>query len=374
MNRWSMTAAALALSSTLAAAPPAANAPTASTAPTASIVTQAHEGDFVLHDFHFASGESLAELRLHYTTLGKPQRDAQGRVTNAVMILHGTGGDGHQFLRAQFADVLFAAGGLLDAARYYIILPDNIGHGHSSKPSDGAHAHFPHYAYADMVEAQYRLLTQGLGVERLRLLMGTSMGCMHAFMWGELHADRVDALMPLACLTVQIAGRNRMWRHLIIDAITRDPAWQGGDYTSEPSVGLRSAAGILLIAGTAPAQLQRQFPTRDAADHHTDEALAATLDGLDANDLLYQVAASRDYDPEARLGEIRAPLMWVNSADDFINPPELGIAERTVTKIPHGKFVLLPVSERTHGHGTHTWAIAWQDYLRELLAESAPNR
>lgn len=333
---------------------------------------QTHEGDFVLHDFHFASGETLAELRLHYTTLGQPRRDAQGRVTNAVLILHGTGGSGHQFLRPQFADVLFAAGGLLDPARYYIILPDNIGHGRSSKPSDGAHAHFPHYAYADMVEAQYRLLTQGLGVDRLRLVMGTSMGCMHAFMWGELHADRVDALMPLACLPVQIAGRNRMWRRLVTEAITTDPAWQGGDYVTEPAVGLRNAAGILLIAGSAPAQQQRQYPTRDAADTHTDGAIAAVLGGLDANDLLYQVSSSRDYDPEARLGEIRAPLMWVNSADDFINPPELGIAEREVRRIPHGKFVLLPVGENTHGHGTHTWAVAWQDYLRELLAESAP--
>ena len=346
----------------------------AAAAAEAPIAQQAHEGDFVLHDFHFASGESLAELRLHYTTLGTPRRDAQGRISNAVMILHGTGGDGHQFLRPQFADVLFGAGGLLDTARYYIILPDGIGHGHSSKPSDGAHARFPHYAYADMVEAQYQLVTRGLGVGRLRLLLGTSMGCMHAFMWGELHPDNVAALMPLACLPVQIAGRNRMWRRLVIDAITSDPAWQNGDYQQEPVMGLRAAATILLIAGTAPAQLQRQYPTRDAADRHADEALAATLDGLDANDLLYQVSASRDYDPQAKLTEIRAPLMWVNSADDFINPPELGIAEREITRIAHGRFVLLPVGENTHGHGTHTWAVAWQDYLRELLAKSAPGR
>ena len=375
MNNRLAIAAALALSGTLSAAPAApattaAPAPPNTTAP--SILAQAHEGDFVLRDFHFTSGETLAELRMHYTTLGTPQRDAQGRVTNAVMILHGTGGDGHQFLRPQFADVLFAAGGLLDPARYYIILPDNVGHGHSSKPSDGAHAHFPRYAYADMVESQFRLLTEGLGVDHLRLVLGTSMGCMHAFMWGELHADRVDALMPLACLPVQIAGRNRLWRHLVIEAISTDPAWQGGDYVSEPAVGLRNAAGILLIAGTAPAQLQHQYPTRDAADKYTDETLARVLDGLDANDLMYQVAASRDYDPQARLGDIRAPLMWVNSADDFINPPELGIAEREVKKIPHGKFVLLPVSENTHGHGTHTWAAAWQQYLRKLLVESAP--
>ncbi|MGH8252971.1 MAG: alpha/beta fold hydrolase [Steroidobacteraceae bacterium] len=371
MNNWVTIAAALALSTMLPAAPAAA-APLTTAAP--SILAQVHAGDFVLHDFHFASGETLPELRMHYSTLGAPQRDAQGHVTNAVMILHGTGGDGRQFLRPQFADVLFAPGGLLDPARYYIILPDNIGHGHSSKPSDGAHAHFPHYAYADMVESQFRLLTEGLGVDHLRLVLGTSMGCMHAFMWGELHADRVDALMPLACLPMQIAGRNRMWRHLVIEAINTDPAWQGGDYSSEPALGLRNAAGILLIAGTAPAQLQRQYATRDAADQYTDESLARVLDGLDANDLMYQVAASRDYDPEAHLGDIHAPLMWVNSADDFINPPELGIAEREVKKIPRGKFVLLPVSENTHGHGTHTWAAAWQQYLRKLLAESAPRR
>ena len=329
-----------------------------------------HEGDFVLHDFHFASGEALAELRLHYTTLGSPQRDAQGHIINAVMLLHGTGGDGHQFLRPQFADILFAAGGLLDPARYYIILPDNMGHGASSKPSDGLHARFPHYAYADMVEAQYQLLSKGLGVDQLRLILGTSMGCMHAFMWGELHAASVADLMPLACLPVQIAGRNRLWRRMIIDAITSDPAWQNGEYKSEPLEGLRAAADLFIVVGTAPAQLQRQYPTRDAADQYTQQTLSEELQSLDANDLLYQVSASRDYDPAARLGEIRAPVMWVNSADDFINPPELGIAEREVKKIPHGKFVLLPVSELTHGHGTHTWAVAWQDLLRELLTES----
>ena len=329
-----------------------------------------HEGDFVLHDFHFASGEALAELRLHYTTLGSPQRDAQGHIINAVMLLHGTGGDGHQFLRPQFADILFAAGGLLDPARYYIILPDNMGHGASSKPSDGLHARFPHYAYADMVEAQYQLLSKGLGVDQLRLILGTSMGCMHAFMWGELHAASVAVLMPLACLPVQIAGRNRLWRRMIIDAITSDPAWQNGEYKSEPLEGLRAAADLFIVVGTAPVQLQRQYPTRDAADQYTQQTLSEELQSLDANDLLYQVSASRDYDPAARLGEIRAPVMWVNSADDFINPPELGIAEREVKKILHGKFVLLPVSELTHGHGTHTWAVAWQDLLRELLTES----
>jgi len=347
--------------------------PASAPAPAPELALATHEGEFVLHDFHFASGESLPELRLHYTTLGTARRGPNGEATNAVLILHGTGGDGHQFLRPQFSQLLFAPGGLLDATRYYIVLPDGIGHGKSSKPSDGLHAHFPKYSYADMVEAQYRLLTDGLHVDHLRLLMGTSMGCMHSFIWGEVHPQFMDALMPLACLPVQIAGRNRMWRKMIIDAITLDPAWASGEYHEPPRAGLRTAADLLMIAGSAPALFQRQFPSREAMDQRVGEYVDAELKELDANDLLYQVAASRDYDPAARLNTIRAPVMWVNSADDFINPPELGIAEREVQRLPHGTFVLLPVSEHTHGHGTHTWAEAWAERLRELLDATRPS-
>jgi homoserine O-acetyltransferase len=328
------------------------------------------EGEFVVHDFHFQSGETLAEMRLHYTTLGKPVRDAQGRVTNAVLILHGTGGSGHQFLRPQFSGVLFGPGQLLDAGRYYIVLPDGIGHGKSSKPSDGMHAKFPQYDYADMVTAQYRLLTEGLGVNHLRLVMGTSMGCMHSFMWGETYPGFMDALMPLACLPVQIAGRNRMWRKMVMDGIREDPEWKGGEYTSEPRDGLRTALDIILIAGSAPLRMQESYPTRDAADKFLDDFIRTRMPELDANDLLYQVNASRDYDPSPGLEKIEAPVMWVNSADDFINPPELGIAEREVKRIKSGRFVLLPIGPQTHGHGTHTWAAAWQQYLAELLRES----
>jgi homoserine O-acetyltransferase len=349
----------------------AAGAATSSTGPEGATLPAAQQGDFLLRNFRFASGESLPELRLHYTTLGTPQRDAAGRVSNAVLILHGTGGDGQQFLRPQFSGVLLAPGGLLDAARYYIVLPDNIGHGHSSKPSDGLHAHFPQYAYGDMVEAQYRLLTEGLHIDHLRLILGTSMGCMHAFMWGETYASFADALMPLACLPVQIAGRNRIWRRMIIDAIKNDPAWLDGEYRTPPLGGLRTAADLLMIAGSAPALWQAQFPDRDAADRRLSDYLDGQLSELDANDLLYQIGASRDYDPAAKLTGIRVPVMWVNSADDFINPPELGIAEREVHKMPRGKFVLLPVSARTHGHSTHTWAAVWEDHLRELLEQSA---
>jgi homoserine O-acetyltransferase len=328
------------------------------------------EGDYVVHDFRFRSGETLEELRLHYTTLGKPHRNRQGRVDNAVLILHGTGGDGHQFKRPQFAGVLFAAGGLLDPAKYFIILPDGIGHGKSSKPSDGLHAKFPHYDYDDMVAAQHALVTKGLGVNHLRLVMGTSMGCMHSFVWGETYPDFMDALMPLACLPVQIAGRNRMWRRMITDGIENDPAWAGGEYKSEPLAGLRIAADFLIIAGSAPLVSQKAYPTRDAVDVFLKDAVGKDLATLDANDLLYQVDASRNYDPSAKLATIRAPVMWVNTADDFINPPELGIAEKLAPQIPRGKFVLIPTSEQTHGHGTHTWAAVWQDRLAELLKES----
>jgi len=330
------------------------------------------QGDFAAKDFRFASGETLPELRLHYTTLGHPERDSKGRVTNAVLILHGTGGAGNQFLRPQFASVLFVPGGLLDPAKYFIILPDGIGHGKSSKPSDGLHARFPHYDYDDMVEAQYRLLTEGLQVDHLRLILGTSMGCMHGFVWGETHPDFMDALMPLACLPVQIAGRNRLWREMIMDAIKSDPAWMGGDYTAEPAAALRTASNILTIAGSAPLLMQKRLPTRDEADAYLDKIHQQDLTELDANDLFYQVAASRNYNPSAKLGAIKAPMMWVNSADDFINPPELGIAERMVKQLPHARFVLLPISDQTHGHGTHTWADVWKTYLAELLKESGP--
>jgi len=336
-----------------------------------SVPLNAHEGDFTARDFRSRSGETLAQLRLHYTILGEPKRDVSGNIINAVMILHGTGGDGHQFFRPQFADVLFKPGGLLDPERYFIILPDGIGHGKSSKPSDGMHARFPHYDYDDMVAAQHALLTQGLDVTHLRLIMGTSMGCMHSFVWGETYPDFADALMPLACLPVQIAGRNRMWRKMAMDAIRNDPAWRNGEYKMQPLAGLRTAADLLIIAGQAPLLAQKTYPTREAVDKYVEDRTKDQLATLDANDLLYQIAASRNYDPSPALEKITAPVMWVNSADDFINPPELGIAEREAKRLKRGHFVLVPISEQTHGHSTHTWAAVWQSYLAQLLKEPA---
>jgi len=330
---------------------------------------QGTPGDYIIHDFHFASGEMLPELRMHYVTLGKPERDAQGKVTNAVLILHGTSGSSRQFLVPQFAGVLFGPGQLLDVNHYFIIIPDNFGHGGSTKPSDGMRARFPHYGYHDLVTLQHDLLVNGLHVNHLRLIMGTSMGCMHSWMWGETYPDFMDAMMPLACLPVEIAGRNRTWRKMLIDGIRNDPEWKNGDYTSPPQAGLHTAANLFIIATSAPILMQKNFPTREAADKNLEEATKNYMARFDANDLLYAVDASRDYDPSKDLEKITAAVMFVNTADDFINPPELGIAEREIKRVRRGKFVLIPASDQTHGHSTHTWAAVWQQYLKELLSK-----
>jgi homoserine O-acetyltransferase len=360
--------AAPATAPTVAPAPQRTPAPAVQ--PIAGVMPVA--GDFTIQNFKFTSGETLPELRIHYMTLGTAKRDAAGHVTNAVLIMHGTTGSGQQFARKQFADTLFGPGQALDLTQYFVILPDDIGHGGSSKPSDGLRAKFPRYGYVDMVEAEHALVVEGLKVDHLRLVMGTSMGCMHAFMWAEQWPAMMDAVMPLACLPTQIAGRNRQWRKMLIDGIEQDPAWNHGDYTEPPRAGLLAAGHLMALAGSAPIVDQLRIPTRDAADKEVEDSEARFARTHDANDLLYAVAASRDYDPSADLEKITAPLVWVNSADDFINPPELGIAEREVKRIKRGRFLLIPASESTRGHGTHTWGVFWQKELRELLAATAP--
>ncbi len=326
-------------------------------------------GDFVVKDFQFKSEERLAEVKLHYYTLGTPQKDASGKVTNAVLILHGTGGSGRQFLTQTFAGVLFGPGQLLDAAKYFIILPDNVGHGGSSKPSDGLHMRFPHYEYVDMIELQYRLLTQGLGVNHLRLVMGTSMGGMHTWLWAEQHPDFMDAAMPLASQPVEIAGRNRMMRRMIMDAIRTSPDWNNGEYKEQPH-GLGCALDIVLIMGSSPLQMQKAEPTREKADTYLENFISSRSKTTDANDMLYYVDASRNYNPEPQLDRITAPLTAINSADDQINPPELKIIDADILRVKNGKFVLLPISDATRGHGTHSLPAIWQDHLAELLQRS----
>ena len=327
------------------------------------------EGDFVVKDFHFRSGETLPALRLHYRTLGEPRRDENGRVTNAVLIVHGTTGSGTQFLRPGFAGELFEPGGLLDANRYYIVLPDAIGHGDSSKPSDGLRGRFPRYGYEDMVVAQHRLLTEGLGVNHLRLVMGTSMGGMHTWLWGGMYPDFMDALLPLASLPTQISGRNRVWRRIVMDSIRNDPAWQGGLYSSQPP-GLRTAMAMLFLMSSNPLVRQQEMPTLQESDAVFDAWLARAMESADANDLLYQVQASWDYDPGRYLEKIEAPLVAVNFADDLINPPELGVLERETRRVRQGRAVVVPAGPETRGHGTHTLATVWKEELARLLAET----
>lgn len=327
---------------------------------------QGTQGDFITADFTFASGEVLSALRLHYTTLGTPRRDAAGVVRNAVMILHGTGGTGRAFLSAAYAGELFGPGKLLDTARFYVVLPDGIGHGGSSKPSDGLHARFPRYTYDDMVRAQRILLTQGLGVNHLRMVMGTSMGCMHAWIWGYTYPDFADGLVPLACAPAPIVGRNRMMRKMILDDIRNDPAWQGGEYREQPK-GVIAASQLLFMMTSAPLVQHRQAPTREAADSMVTAYLAARARVTDANDMLYQFDASRDYDPSLHLARVTAPVLAINSADDLVNPPELGIMERLMPQVARGRFVLLPISAQTRGHGTHSAPAVWGAYLADFL-------
>jgi homoserine O-acetyltransferase len=322
---------------------------------------QADSGTYVIRDFRFSDGGMLPELRLHYVTLGAPGRDA-------VLIVHGTGGSSRQFLQPVFADELFGAGQPLDTATHFIILPDAIGHGRSSKPSDGRHARFPHYTYGDMVLAEYRLVTERLGVRHLRLVMGTSMGCMHSWLWAETWPTLMDGIVPLACAPTQIAGRNRLWRKAAMDAIRTDPGWAGGEYTTQPA-GLKTAWALVLMVSGNPSLYQRLGPTRDSADAYLAAAYGRYGEGgfADANDVLYELDASRDYDPSGRLEQITARVLAINSADDQINPPELGLMERLIPRVRGARYILIPASDATVGHGTHTRAAVWKGHLADFL-------
>lgn len=328
------------------------------------------EGDYTVSNFRFKSGETLEKMNLHYTTVGKPTTGPDGKVNNAVLIMHGTTGYGKGFLNDRFAGNLFGPDQLLDTNKYYIILADAIGHGQSSKPSDGLHMRFPKYTYDDMVEAQYQLLTEHLDVDHLRLVMGTSMGGMHTWVWGYTYPDFMDALMPLASLPVEIAGRNRIQRKMAIDLIKMDPAWKGGEYTEQPRTGLSGAILALMYMVSSPLQWQLSAPTREQADEMKDGLLNRYLASLDANDMIYAYDSSRDYNPAPHLGKIHAPLVAVNSADDQVNPPELGLMEREIGKVKDGQYILIPISSETSGHGTHSNPLIWGEYLKALLEKT----
>ena len=331
-------------------------------------------GTYTIDNFRFGTAEVLPKLNLHYLTLGTPHRDAAGHTDNAILLLHGTGGNASTLLNPVFSNVLFGPGQPLDITKYYLILPDDIGHGESSKPSDGLHMRFPQYDYDDMVRSQRIMLTEGLHVDHLRLILGTSMGCMQAFVWGETYPTFADALAPLACLPVALAGRNRMWRYMSIKAIESDPAWMGGEYKTEPIEGLTFANDLTLLAGQAPLQTQKNLPTRAAVEAYVDKAIARSDAATDANNEIYYLNASRNYDPSPHLDRITAPMLWINSADDFINPPELGIAEKYAPQIAHAKFILIPISDATRGHGSHTNAVLYKDVLAQFLRDTEPKR
>jgi homoserine O-acetyltransferase len=352
--------AALCQTSSAPAAPPASKWP-------------AVDGVVSLANFRFGTGETLPQLKLHYLTLGKPHRNAAGHTDNAILLLHGTGGSAHSLLNPIFSDVLFGPGSILDISKYFIILPDDIGHGESSKPSDGLHAHFPAYDYDDMVHSQ-RIMLDEMKIDHLRLILGTSMGCMQTFVWGETYPGFADALAPFACLPVQIAGRNRMMRYMGIEVIKRDPLWMGGEYKTEPVEGLRLANTLILIMGSAPVRMQKLYPTRQDAEKFVDSYWTRVETTPDANDMIYYLNASRNYDPSPRLETITTPVLWINSADDYINPPELGIAEKMVKRMPHARFILLPISDETRGHGTHTAAAVWKNYLADFMKETEPKQ
>ncbi|MBI1392047.1 MAG: alpha/beta fold hydrolase [Alphaproteobacteria bacterium] len=330
------------------------------------------EGEYVVDRFVFQSGEELEGLRLHYRTIGALRHDADGKASNAVLVMHGTTGSGASLLRESFAGELFCAGCLLDARKYFIILPDGIGHGASSKPSDGLRMDFPQYDYDDMVKAQHLLLTEHLGVDRLRLVMGTSMGGMQSWMWAYKYPHFVDAAMPLASLPVEIAGRNRMTRQMIVDAIKADPAWNNGDYDPAESdfAGMRAAMHALVFMVSSPLQYQKAAPTRAEAEMMLEDMVNRYATALDPNDTIYAFEASRTYDPSSHLEKIVAPLTAINSADDQVNPPELRILESEIRKVAGGNAVVLPITDETRGHGTHSVASIWKHHLAALLEAS----
>ncbi|MEQ5789403.1 alpha/beta fold hydrolase [Erythrobacter sp. NFXS35] len=330
----------------------------------------AEQRTFELRDFTFHNGETLSSVTMNAYTLGKPQRDEAGNISNAVLLLHGTGGSGLSLLRPSFGDQLFGPGQPLDIERYYIISPDNLGHGESSKPSDGLRAAFPRYDYDDMVLAQYRMLTEGLQVRQLEMIVGTSMGCMHGFIWGLDHPRLARRLVTLACNAIEIAGRNLMLRQMVIDGFESDPDYASGNYRdpADLALGQQIFANALIMAGSNPYRLQAETPTRAQAIEYLRNAMDRRLaNPADPNDTIYQFAASRNYDPSSRLEQITVPVLWINSADDFINPPGLGSPEQLAQRMPNAKFVLIPASEETRGHGTHTHAVFWTRELSDFL-------
>ncbi len=328
------------------------------------------EATWTVHDFAFRGGERLPELKLHYFTLGTARRDAAGRAGNAVLLLHGTGSSAARFLTAGFLGALFLPGQPLDAKKYFLILPDAIGHGDSSKPSDGLHAKFPAYDYDDIVAAQYRLVREHLGIDHLRLVLGVEMGGMQTWLWGERYPGFMDALMPLGCAPAPVTGRQRIYRDMVIDAIESDPEWKGGEYGPAPR-GVVAAEFLMFLMNQGALQLEHWAPSGGVADAQFQAWRRRAPHADDANDLLYAFHASKSYDPGPDLGRIRAAVAAVNFADDALNPPELGIVERAMRQVAKGRHILIPASAETRGAATAMRARVWREYVEELLRATA---
>ncbi|HSA72059.1 MAG TPA: alpha/beta fold hydrolase [Burkholderiales bacterium] len=337
----------------------------ASAAAVAADYPAPREGNWVVRDFKFHTGEVLPELRLHYRTVGAPSGEP-------VVVMHGTTQSGAAMLNPNFADELFGPAQPLDASRYYIILPDAIGHGRSSKPSDGLRTKFPRYNYDDMVEAQHRLVTEHLGVRRARLVIGNSMGGMETWIWAQRYPHFMDVAVPMASLPVEMSGRNWMTRRLIIDSIRNDPEWMNGEYTKQPRSTQFASVFFAIATNGGNQALHKAAPTRAKADQLLDARLKAAFTA-DANDVLYQWDSSRDYNPSPGLERIQAMLLAINSADDERNPPELGVLEREIKRVKNGRALLIPGSENTAGHGTTAQAKFWAKELAQLL-QNAPRR
>lgn len=335
------------------------------------VAAQATSHTVVIKDFRFQNGATLPEVRLRYRTIGTPSRDANGRIRNAVLVLHGSSGDASQVLAPSFSEPLMGPGGPLDAARHYLIFPDNLGNGGSTKPSDGLRAKFPNYGYTDMVELQRRLVMEHLGIARLRLIIGISMGAMHAWMWGIRHPDAMDGLIPIAALPTAIQGRNLLWRMILTQAIRNDPEWNGGNYTKPPRAFL-SIMPMFDMLVQSPVRLGEMITTRDRARAHLADVLDETLEEDDANNILYRFEASADYNVEPDLHRITAHVMTILFADDELNPPETVDLDRLIERVPNGRLVLIPAGPDTEGHRTQVKASVWRQHVADFLKTLPP--
>ncbi len=332
----------------------------------ARVFPEPQRHDYIVKDFRFQNGETLPEIKIHYRTVGTPMRDARGRITNGVMVLHGSSGDAGQVLAASFSEPLLSKGGPLDASKYFLIFPDNLGNGRSTKPSDGLRAKFPKYGYTDMIALQHRLVTQELGIDRLKLLIGISMGGMQAWMWASRYPEAMDGIVPIAAMPTAITGRNLLWRRILSQAIRKDPEWKNGNYDQQPQ-GFMSIMPMFDMLVQSPARLGESITTYATAAAHLAEVDEETLEEDDANNILYRFESSFDFNPEPELGKIRAKVLTILFEDDELNPVNLGVMERVMPKVKGGRMVVIPAGPETEGHRTQVKASVWRQHLHAFM-------